>query len=303
MSDVIQHILNELTGASNEPIKNGIVPEEAIQRAVPGWEESIDEAGLRTPGVTGLVCIRRSLEWRNRKIDEENIERQRRREGTEEAFEQAVKEITFSNSPRTVLAEDINITFGLLRKQIGEWAVANFDNNESKVIGREGLVLNELAPLMGIAEELGELFNLRAVNTAPSLEALTEMVDAVGDMLVYLCDYVTRSGANVVLTQDFVDPYIINFIMRWKGKDPTDSRDQLVAAVGQLFHINLKRHQGIRGYDNPEKFAAENDRLCKHLLMCILEDSNFRGLHWLRQTWDTVVKKRNWKTNPQTAQV
>lgn len=71
--------------------------------------------------------------------------------------------------------------------------------------------------------------------------------------------------------------------------------------LGELFHATLKRHQGIRGFDNDETFIAARNDAVADILVYLCDYASREGfslLEALNETWDRVVSKRNWKENP-----
>ncbi len=176
-------------------------------------------------------------------------------------------------------------------REVGQWSTYNFGFQETRhMVGDlngsvalpDGDVitvrLGSTAPLMGIAEELGELF-----------EADEDMkfFDAIGDICIYAMDYTCREG------------------MEWpqgglhENEEEFDPLTGVVVMVGRLFHATLKRHQGIRGFERDgvyeEARGAAVRRLvyylgttCENVLETTLETV-------ANETWETVVKKRNWR--------
>lgn len=88
-----------------------------------------------------------------------------------------------------------------LQTQIGLWAQENFGSNQSK---RTGYALYSLAPLLGIGEEYGELLhcvlkNHQAIRGYDDVEKYeTERDDALADLLIYMCDFATREGVDLL---------------------------------------------------------------------------------------------------------
>ena len=191
-------------------------------------------------------------------------------------------------------------TLSEIQKEVGEWARANFGEQESKavaldveVVDRETdeteiiqvpLKLGSLAPLMGIVEEMGELME------AICCDDKEEQKDAIGDIGIYLCDYAEREG------------FVLSDALRLTSGCSDLPVDSLVIAVGKLNHVTLKRHQGIRGYDDDAKYKDERMR-CVAFILCTLfifssrtfDDTEYMQI--LNDTWEGVVKKRDWKTN------
>ena len=194
-------------------------------------------------------------------------------------------------------------SFEQIRAQVGAWSRENFGDQETPFLkvyeagnigpnkrdkadtpgpewqGVNPLVagLGGLAPLLGIAEEVGEL---AGANTKADAK------DAVGDIAIYTCDYLTREGVawpdKEVPKQSFVDPLT-----------------GLVAFLGQLNHCHLKRLQRIRGFHDKEHFEAKRLEALRgflwHLELAAQEATNSNLLIVLNSTFHAIVEKRNWK--------
>jgi hypothetical protein len=175
--------------------------------------------------------------------------------------------------------------------EVGRWSVMNFGFQETQhLVGAlnesvalpDGDVitvrLGSTAPLMGIVEEIGELF-----------EAETEQAffDAVADICIYLMDYVCREGAT------------------WPEGKLHDTEDEfdpvtgLVVMCGRLHHATLKRHQGIRGFDRAAVYEEARDaavaRLVYYLETVAVEVCESTLQEMVNDTWANIVSKRNWK--------
>ena len=183
-------------------------------------------------------------------------------------------------------------TYKQIQFQVGAWNIENFGNQETPYLNAVFLnddptlqyrvELGSLAPLMGMVEELGELFEAR--NNA-------DIRDAIGDISIYLCDYCCRERlvfpTRVVLEE----------------KEQRPGSQGLVVNLGRLYHCHLKRHQGIRGMSDDTKFnearMAALRALVWHLEVAArTAESNLVVI--LNETWNKVVKKRNWVRDPVT---
>lgn len=191
-------------------------------------------------------------------------------------------------------------TFEQIMLAVGQWSKENFGNQECKSpdvwVQWRGepiptapfdVCLGAVAPLLGIGEEVGELF----------VGGTTEdMVDAIGDIVIYACDFCARSG----------------FIMPWRGTrqdrewvegaitgPPLDAGAGIVAAAGRLQHVVLKRVQGIRGMADSTAFEAARHRavmtLMYYLDAYVNEMCDVNLLTIANETWNGIVKKRDWK--------
>jgi hypothetical protein len=144
------------------------------------------------------------------------------------------------------------------------------------------MVLKHLAPLLGIAEELGEL------SEADQKSCTNGRKDAIGDIIIYTCDFATRVDIN------FTD-YTVEHAL---------SKD-LTLEVGQLFHHVLKMHQGIRGYEDLG-FALTEIKDTIYSIFDVLHDCcNVYGIDppftLATETFNETVSKRDWKKNPTNA--
>lgn len=152
-----------------------------------------------------------------------------------------------------------------LAEAVGQWSAANFGSQKG---------LGCLVPLMGLVEEYGEFF---------VAETIGDEDDAIGDMCIFLLDYCYRSGV------DLSD-------MPLEGQERADW-DCLAAAIGSLFHCQVKRMQRIRGMEDQQAF--QDARLKS--VGAILHELNHlsRGVFELAcDVWSSVVSKRKWHTVP-----
>jgi hypothetical protein len=178
-------------------------------------------------------------------------------------------------------------TIQAIQSEVGEWSAANFGRQDSKtetfvVEGQieQFMVLGSLAPLLGIVEEVGELSQANHSNRRRDSE------DAVGDILIYLCDFAYREQFELQLPQG------------WASTDMPPLQG-LQIAVGNLCHCVLKHHQGIRDMGHPVVYANRRAD-CVHALLIHLHrymKANHPSSNLLlaaNETWNTVVSKRNW---------
>jgi len=164
-----------------------------------------------------------------------------------------------------------------LQIEIAPWANANFGQNQSKV--DPDFFLGSLAPLMGLGEELGEFYE------APNED---ESVDALGDIGIYLCDYCNRSGVALQEPQPETikdDPAVV-----------------MITAIGKLFHCNLKRQQGIRGFDVYQHFQEKQQEAVNTLVNALdrycREEIGTPFPVIVNRVWSDIVVKRDWLTDP-----
>lgn len=203
-------------------------------------------------------------------------------------------------------AEAISNRLETMRHEIGEWSQNNFGNQVSK---RNGRTLGDLAPLLGVAEELGEFtqaFHSLDSNTdQAAYEA--ECDDAFADMLIYLCDFATRTGVRFTITKDELDASVyqkyLDHNLETNGHTPSlpsNAIDGLAILVGKLIHINLKSHQGIRGMNDPGTYHDANRKAIHAIYLALERYDGYKLLAKAEAVW-AKVKQRNWKKNPTDA--
>lgn len=165
------------------------------------------------------------------------------------------------------------MTLQEIQREVADWSFANFGTQVSKITGAE---LGSLAPLLGLFEEYAELIK------ATEQEDDEEIRDALGDIGVYLCDFCSRDQALLPI----VYPFAIE-----------ETTDRLLYSLGELCHVVLKHHQGIRGYDNLHKYTQQRGIFIRRLLVAL----NARCLNDFNETFDAIVettwtkvKQRNW---------
>lgn len=168
--------------------------------------------------------------------------------------------------------------------EIGQWSQTNFGEQISK---RTNFPLGELAPLIGLFEEYGELLESEDKFND---EAEENKIDALGDIAIYLLDFAGRCG--------------ISLSRYWVGHEPDEKLEKcdpyirLGIVIGGLAHISLKSHQGIR-----QNELALTDRLggaCVEIILAlesICKELDVILLPIIKETW-AKVQQRNWKENP-----
>lgn len=197
-----------------------------------------------------------------------------------------------------------------LRKQISEWSRENFGENmtdmlptysvsENNVATRVPMVtvaLESIAPLMGIGEEIGETFAaMSTVRTTYLYEvrqaAEFEVIDGLGDVGIYLCDYIAREKITFQFCfQD--DPTRLEI--------PPYDFQRLPAVYGRLLHIHLKRFQRIRNCDDIDYFRAAQSKIVVDLVGALYSEAQNRGKRYddiITDVWNKIVAKRNWNVN------
>lgn len=173
-----------------------------------------------------------------------------------------------------------------LQSRVGEWSLANFGPQISKVNGDP---MHSFAPLLGIMEE--------ALCETSFANERQEQIDGVGDICIYMCDFATREGdldLEAVLKEYMTKPTSPLFSEELTNKD----RFNLSELCGKLCHIVLKHHQGIRKFANRDYYVENRNlvlcRIIEHIQIYYNLDFFATG----EKVFNEVVSKRNWKVNP-----
>lgn len=181
----------------------------------------------------------------------------------------------------------IEITEYNLQVQVARWSLDNFGTQESKVTGSS---LYSLAPLLGLIEE--------ALDELISAETALEAQDALGDICIYMCDFGSREMPYADIRQ-----IMLEYRHDTACIDHTEALTTLCKSLGKLCHCVLKRHQGIRGYDNNDKYVAERDQAIASIMwtapMVVESEENIFAFGI--EAFQDTVSKRDWKMNPEGA--
>lgn len=170
-----------------------------------------------------------------------------------------------------------------IQLEVAQWSKSQFGQQQSQV--DPDLFLRSLAPLLGLAEECGEYF---------ASQNEEETKDALADIGIFLCDYAGREG---FILQE---PERVLWLADGWDEDVTrlDAVVGIVVSVGRLCHVTLKRHQGIRGMDQPEMYREVRNLMVNRLMFyCIQaarEEFEVQWLDLVTTTWDKIVSKRDW---------
>ena len=170
------------------------------------------------------------------------------------------------------------LTLPQLQREIAAWSEHNFGDNDG---------LDSVAPLLGVVEEIGELF-----------EAVTEaaMRDALADAAIFFCDFCNREGVDIAT----LIPHHESMHDPSRFDDPTA---WLVVSAGRLAHAVLKHRQGIRAHGATHShWEARNDAIVRaYLGLCAYSQVEFEEalLRVVEPIWQEV-RKRDWKTYPLT---
>lgn len=177
-----------------------------------------------------------------------------------------------------------------IREEVSPWNRQNFGDNVSKV--DPTMVLNSLCPLLGVFEEIGE--SAQAIEPA-------EFQDAYADIMIFLCDYVSREGETFadILGSVTEKQVIYDYMLR----ECNGALQRVQIGQGCLAHATLKRHQGIRGYDKIEQYKKKRNEGILILLLGLQELAKGHGttIETLTDKVWQSVKLRNWKKNPVNA--
>lgn len=206
------------------------------------------------------------------------------------------------------------LSLGEIQKQIQVWSLREFGRNSTDLltstsyfnhtmpnvkITKTDVHLDSLCALLGLCEEVGEFEEAKSVE---------DQVDGLCDVSIYLCDYASREGIELGIfridrlddrraMEGFYEAYL-----EW-------TRKPLPALVGKLHQAHLKRFQGIRGFDNPEKFKAQQLNAVFGIVGHIWkwfdevhheedeESEHYWGENYheaLNRTWTKIVQKREW---------
>lgn len=155
-----------------------------------------------------------------------------------------------------------------------KWAQENFDWEQSWE--------SALQPLAGVTEELGEF---------ASAQTLEDKLDAIADMVIYLCDVSNRIN--------------IPFEKKLLIKTKAFSYGRFCVDLGLLNHSVLKKTQGIRENEDHREVARTSIHNLLIYLYCevkFLDNNNEKDM-WddvVFPVWQNVVSKRNWKKNAET---
>jgi hypothetical protein len=166
------------------------------------------------------------------------------------------------------------VYFRSLQTQVGRWSQHNFGDQLAH------------RPAMGMFEELCELYKAILLKDTP------ETLDAIGDIVIYMADYHHRRGWDMGET--------------WTVRDnPIDgsTADVILQLIGKMCHSHLKGEQNIRGG------SARHDAV----MVCTMGATlgfldafcRFLGCEFIsvvQSVW-SVVGKRDWKKNPNDANV
>lgn len=153
-------------------------------------------------------------------------------------------------------------------------------------------------PMLGIIEELCELEEAQLGDADETTEA--SVLDAVGDVSIYMLDYCGKRGWSMQELWDAraCPEWLDNFVMG----DEDDGAPYFAPFIRRLAHSQLKGEQNIRGG------TGKHDGILKATLSSVLwtlegiceayYKRNF--LRVMEDVW-LKVRQRDWVSNPNTA--
>ena len=160
--------------------------------------------------------------------------------------------------------------FGNIQAEQKEWSVRNFGAHDHKY-----------RPLLGVIEELGEFYE------ATTMGAKDAALDAVGDVVVYMCDVCNQWG------------WDLNAL--YEARLITSNADWPIARIqGKLAHHQLKYDQNIRKGEHHESQLLTLMKMVLYRLDESCEFMNVELTEVVQSVWDQV-RQRSWVENPDNA--
>ena len=167
-------------------------------------------------------------------------------------------------------------------REIAQWSQENFGEQKG-----DGLHLGRIAPLLGIFEEIYEYLYA---------DCQQESLDALGDILIFMVDYLSRCGKSPEEIADMILHVDESKLARAQLKC------MRLARCLRLARHELKRVQGIRGYENDVFYASIRDEAIRELISIVRVllklFSSYEPDDALLLVWNRV-KQRNWRANPE----
>ena len=157
-----------------------------------------------------------------------------------------------------------------LQQEVGEWADGQFPQQP---------VQN---PLLGSVEESGEL----AEEFLSSGFDRTEVMDAIGDMVIYLCDFAYQFDVDLGDAQQHLD----SVELQTQCSTNTELTLELSVANGKLINSFLKQDQGIKQNEEGVGSNADIEALA-HILKAFhtyCDTSEFTVENCIDEAWSEV---------------
>lgn len=182
--------------------------------------------------------------------------------------------------------EKTNVNLSQIQAEQMEWSVRNFGQQPAH------------RPMLGIIEELCELDEALLLHEDTE-ESQKPVLDAIGDVAIYMLDYCGKRGWNL---QDFREHQrpSDNFEDFTFG-DNADGFPPVTPFIRKLSHSQLKGEQNIRGG------LAKHDEVLQsvfcEMLWFLDEVSTYLNKDFLdivKEVWGKV-QQRDWTKNPDTA--
>lgn len=153
-------------------------------------------------------------------------------------------------------------------------------------------------PLCGVAEELGELVEARALpRDADDRQAAVR--DAVGDVVVFACDYATCMGWD--FQRVWEERLEHAGTQRLEHAGTLAEAGRALGAYGRLAHHHLKAAQDIRG---GRALHLQQARRSLALVMMVVDafaaSEGVDAVEAVDETWRRV-KLRDWRARPDDA--
>jgi hypothetical protein len=136
-------------------------------------------------------------------------------------------------------------------------------------------------PLLGLVEEFGEFA------AAASDE---DRVDAVADVVIFAADYCTSMGWH--LGDIWRESSSSSAVSYAESQKPETA---VLINLGRLCHAHLKQTQAVR---TDEDWQTEGRQALARLFALLRVISGVDVVQAAKQTWDSVVSKRDWIKNP-----
>lgn len=156
-----------------------------------------------------------------------------------------------------------------------KWVIYNFPNSQPHY------------PLLGLAEEMGELFD------AIDKRKTEDVHDACGDIMIFLAQYCGLNGFDLM---ECISQERAGYGTMLQGSSATDC---LVMMVGKLAHAHLKMDVKIRSNEN----HSANKKIAiggiANLLRVLGERRSFDLTEVVEKVW-SQVSKRDWIKYPHT---
>ncbi len=172
-------------------------------------------------------------------------------------------------------------TFKEIQTEQVKWQQHNFPDRPSWV------------PIMGMGEEVGELHEAIITHDKDAL------VDAIGDICIYLTDYASA------MNYDVQELWNESQSQRhsWLNSDPVFESLKAVEVstwLGKLYHAHIKAFQQIRLQEDHPKNAKIAIQRILHYLDDIAYSYHLNVVDITAQVWEKV-SQRDWQKNRDTA--